>query len=196
MGNEMKEKKTLRLRTRRLWRIKPFERIQKSRKTYSRGGNREPTGDELSEDTEPRRIGLDVGERRIGVSISDPLGLTAQPLGVIDSENAVAKLRQLTKKFEVERFVIGHPLNMKGERGERALSVEEFAKNLEDATGIPYTLIDERLSSKASERALREMGEKPSRKKEAVDQMAAIIILQSYLDRVNSMRSEEEDEDA
>jgi len=190
----MNEKKTVHIKTRRLWQIKPFERVKKSGKIYSRG--QEPVGreDENDEAAESRLIGLDFGERRTGVSISDPLGLTAQPLGVVDSEEAIASLKRLTTRYNVTAFVVGHPLNMNGHPGESAKRAEEFAERLKAETGVPYMLVDERLSSRAGERALREMGRKPSRDKKMVDQIAAVMILQSYLDRRNNMKREEEDE--
>jgi putative Holliday junction resolvase len=190
---EMNEEKRVRIRTRRLWKIKPFERVKKSGKIYSRRSEPESTGDELDE-RDSRIIGLDFGERRIGISISDPLGLTAQPGGVVDSQEAISSLVKMTTRYDVSLFVIGHPLDASGEQGESAKRVEEFAGELKEATSIPYALVDERFSSRAAERALRDMGKQPSREKAAVDQIAAVMILQSYLDRINSMKHEDDDE--
>jgi putative Holliday junction resolvase len=188
----MEDKKKIRIKTRRTWGIKPFQRVERSGKTYSRKGDPLGLEHELDEGDESRIVGLDVGLKRTGVAISDPLGITAQPLGVLDSEEAIPRLKELTGKRQISLFVIGHPLGMDGKRGKSAKMVEEFAQKLEDATNVPYRLVDERLSSRAGERALREMGRKPSRDKGAVDQIAAVIILQSYLDRATRMNSEDE----
>ena len=149
----------------------------------------------MEEELEPRVLGLDVGEKRIGVAISDPLGITAQPLGVIGAESGIEELKELMPKHEIELIVVGHPLTLKGERGERARSVEEFARNLKTATGVPFTLVDERLSTKAAERIMREMGRKPSREKVRVDELSAVIILQSYLDGKATFEPKDSDED-
>jgi putative Holliday junction resolvase len=187
----MDDEKRIQMKTRKRWGIKPFQRVEKSGKIYSRKGDPLGLEDEMDEGEEPRIVGLDVGRKRTGVAISDPLGITAQPLGVVDSEEAIPRLTELTGKRQVALFVIGHPLSMDGERGRSAEMVEEFARKLKEATNVPFCLVDERLSSKAGERALREMGRKPSRNKGAVDQIAAVIILQSYLDRVTRMNSED-----
>ena len=192
----MAKKNIPQLKIRRFWKIKPFERIKKSAKVYSRDRETHRPAHDVEEELQPRVLGLDVGEKRIGVAMSDPLGITAQPLGVIDAESGIQKLKELVSKHEVELIVVGHPLTLKGERGERAHSVEEFARNLESETGVPCTLVDERLSSKAAERAMREMGRKPSREKGRVDELAAIIILQSYLDRKAMSEYEDSNEDA
>jgi len=183
------------LKIRRFWKIRPFERIKKSDKVYSRKGEAQRPAHDMQEELEPRVLGLDVGEKRIGAAISDPLGITAQPLGVIDAESGIEKLKELIPKHEIGLIVVGHPLTLKGERGERARSVEEFARNLKTATGVPFTLVDERLSTKAAERIMREMGRKPSREKGRVDELAAVIILQSYLDGKATFKPKDSDED-
>jgi len=189
----MAKKDIPQLKIRRFWKIKPFERIKKSDKVYSRKRETQPPAHDPEEELQPRVLGLDVGEERIGVAMSDPLGITAQPLGVIDAESGIAKLKELVSRHEIGLIVVGHPLTLKGERGERARSVEEFARNLGSTTGVPFALVDERLSSKAAERVIREMGKKPSREKGRVDELAAVIILQSYLD--GKAMSEYEDSD-
>ncbi|MFQ5905253.1 MAG: Holliday junction resolvase RuvX [bacterium] len=187
----MARKHTPQLKIRRFWKIKPFARVKKSGKIYSRKRERRRTFDEARGELEPRVLGLDVGERRIGVAMSDLLGVTAQPLCVIDAQNALQKLKELAAKHDVELFVIGYPLTLRGEKGDKARDMEEFATNLKNATGVPTKLVDERLSSKAAERALREMGRKPSRDKGSVDQIAAVMILQSYLDTRSRLAHEE-----
>lgn len=191
----MGKKNIPQLKVRRFWKMKPFERIKKSDKVYSRHKDVQRPAHDVEEESEARVLGLDVGDKRIGVAISDPLGITAQPLGVIDAESGMEELKELMPKHEIELIVVGHPLTLKGERGERARSVEEFARNLKTATGVPFTLVDERLSTKAAERIMREMGRKPSREKGRVDELAAVIILQSYLDRKATFETKDSDED-
>ncbi len=192
----MKKKEIIRPKVRRRWTVKPFERIKESDKIYSRTREDQKFQSDDREETEPRIIGLDLGEQRVGVAMSDPLGITAQPVGVIPASEALAGLSELCAKKGVTLFVIGHPLGLRGEAGPKAKEAQEFGNRLSEVTGVPHVLFDERLSSVAAERALREMGVKPSRKKEAVDLIAAVLILQSYLDRKNRLdaRGEENDE--
>lgn len=192
----MAKKEIPQLKIRRFWKIKPFERIKKSDKVYSRKRKGEHPAEDPEEELHPRVLGLDVGEERIGVAMSDALGITAQPLGIVDAGSAMKKLKELVSKHEIGLIVVGHPLTLKGERGERARSVEEFARNLKIATGVPFTLVDERLSTKAAERVMREMGRKPSREKGRVDELSAVIVLQSYLDRKAMSEYEDINEDA
>jgi putative Holliday junction resolvase len=181
----MKKEDTTRPKVRRAWTIKPFERIKESDKIYSRTREAEKSLRDNGEESEPRIIGLDLGEKRIGVAISDPLGITAQPVGVIPASDALETLKELRARRDAALFVIGYPLGLRGEAGQKAIEAQEFGKRLSEVTGVPHVLFDERLSSVAAQRALREMGVKPSRKKEAVDVIAAVLILQSYLDRKN-----------
>lgn len=181
---------------RRFFKIKPGQRVKESGKVYSRKKLSQPGLTDTGHEPESRVIGLDVGKKRVGVAMSDPLRITAQPVDVVETEEAILKLKRLTENYDVELFVIGNPLTLDGHPEEQAQSVLRFAKKLRDATGLPFILEDERLSTKAAERTLRQMGRKPSREKEAVDQMAAIIILQSYLDRENSFKRGNHNEEA
>jgi putative Holliday junction resolvase len=176
------------------WQIKPQERIKESEKIYSRKKVHERPLRDVEEGVEPRIVGLDIGEARIGVAISDSLGITAQPLGAIAAHDALKTLTELVSKHRIELIVIGLPITMKGERGEQALSAEEFGRKLQEATGVPTTFVDERLSSKAAERAIRDMGKKPSMNKGYIDELAAAMILQAYLDSRYRPRTEESDE--
>lgn len=135
-----------------------------------------------------RAIGLDYGTKTVGVAISDPLGITAQELETIvrKQENklrqTLARIESIIDEYEVDTIVLGYPKNMNNTLGERAQSTEKFKEDLERRTGIPVILWDERLSTKESERILQESGVRREHRKEVIDQIAAAIILQGYLD--------------
>jgi putative Holliday junction resolvase len=134
---------------------------------------------------EPRVMGLDYGEKRIGVALSDPLGLTAQPLTTLQRtslEHDLDALAALQARHEVRRVVIGLPLSLKGERGDRARAAEGFGRRLERKTGVPVEAWDERLTSVQAERALLEGDVSRKRRREVIDRTAAVFILQSWLD--------------
>lgn len=130
-------------------------------------------------------LGLDVGERRIGVAISDASARIAAPLTTIAAhplERAIAQIARLVAERGVIRVVVGLPLTMRGEHGPQALAVQRFADALATTLACPVVLFDERLTSVAAEQMLRNLGLKPAKIKEQIDQVAASIILQDYLD--------------
>lgn len=133
-----------------------------------------------------RIMGLDVGERTIGVAVSDPLGLTAQGITTIrrdgDLEKDLEKLQQIIKEWEVTGIVVGLPKNMNGTLGPSAERCQEMAKVLAETTGLPVESWDERLSTMAAERTLLEGNVSRRKRKKVIDKMAAVIILQGYLD--------------
>jgi putative Holliday junction resolvase len=132
-----------------------------------------------------RILGLDVGARRIGIAISDPLGLTAQGLTTLQRRNRrydLAELRKLLEDHQIREIVVGNPLRMSGESGIQAEKMASFAAQLEKAFGIPLHLWDERLSTAEAHRLLDETEIRDSRRKEVIDKMAAVLILQSFLD--------------
>ncbi len=136
-----------------------------------------------------RMLGLDIGERRIGVALSDPEGIIAIALTVIERKSEDAALKQLidlTHEREVERIVIGLPLSLDGSLGKQAQAVQSFAKSLARRTELPVVTWDERLSTVAAERMLAEAGVKRDKRKKHLDSVAAAIILQGYLDRERS----------
>jgi len=143
--------------------------------------------------SEHRRIlGLDLGSKRIGLAISDPLGLTAQGLPTLKHANRRAtmeRLRELTDAYQVERIVLGHPLHMKGYASARAEEAERFAEWLRRDLKLPVELFDERLTSAEAERLMREAGASRRERREAADRMAAQLILQAYLDRARALDS-------
>ncbi|MDD3272041.1 MAG: Holliday junction resolvase RuvX [Syntrophomonadaceae bacterium] len=132
-----------------------------------------------------RIMGLDVGEKRIGIAISDPMGWTAQGHSVLQRsvlEADVKNIGQLCQDYEVEKIVVGLPLNMDGSIGPKVLEVQEFARSLETALAIEVAYWDERLSTKSAERVLIEADLSRRRRKQVIDKMAAVHILQAYLD--------------
>jgi putative holliday junction resolvase len=132
-----------------------------------------------------RTLALDHGTVRIGVAVSDELGVIAQPLEFIPAEPFtafLARLRQLVAERDVGRILVGMPRNMDGTYGPAAEKVEEFVRQLRDAFTIPIQTWDERLTSVQAQRMLREASVKGTKQRLKVDQMAAAILLQSYLD--------------
>ncbi len=134
-----------------------------------------------------RVMGLDVGERRIGVALSDALRVTAQPLTVLERREAAADLRAiaaLAATHDVERIVVGLPLMMNGTLGEQAQRVTAFVDELrQQVSGCAVELLDERLTTVQGERSLIAMDVSRRKRKQVIDQVAAQLILQDYLDR-------------
>lgn len=132
-----------------------------------------------------RILGLDLGDRRIGVAVSDLLGWTAQGVEVIDRKGSIPwlqRLDQLIQEYEVTEIVIGLPRNMNGTIGPRGEAVQAIAKEVAERTSLPVTLWDERLSTSAVEKTLISADVSRKKRKQVVDQMAASWILQGYLD--------------
>ena len=132
-----------------------------------------------------RIMGLDLGEKRIGIAFSDPMGWTAQGHSILQRKGLkkdLSYLQELCQEFQVEKIVLGLPLNMNGTMGPRALETQEFARALQEALKIPVDFWDERLSSKSAERVLLEADLSRKRRKELIDKIAAVHILQAYLD--------------
>ena len=132
-----------------------------------------------------RVLGLDVGDRRIGVALSDPLGLTAQPLIVLERRGLAKDLEALcamVQRHDVEAVIVGLPLTLRGERGVQAEKVASFSDALRRRVAVPVQFIDERFTTAQGERALREMGASRGQRKRVIDQVAAQLILQQFLD--------------
>ena len=133
-----------------------------------------------------RLLSLDVGDRRIGAALSDPLGITATPLLAIDRRrvrDAAAAVLDLAREHEVSGIVVGFPLTLSGEAAHQAAKVKDFVRVLESRTELPVVAVDERFSTQEAERLLRSAGRRArSRDKGAVDSAAAAVILQTYLD--------------
>lgn len=134
-------------------------------------------------------MGLDVGEKRIGVAIANAAGLLAVPLAVLDRVEEEADLKailDLAEEHDVEQIVVGLPRSMDGSIGKQAEVVLAFCKLLSQHTDIPVDTWDERLSTVAAERLLSEAGVKKGKRKAQRDALAAAIVLQGYLDRARS----------
>ena len=143
-----------------------------------------------------RLMGLDYGSKTVGVAVSDPLGLTAQGVETVwrKQENklrqTMARIEELISEYQVERIVLGYPKNMNNTVGERAVKSLEFKEKLEGRTGLPVVMWDERLTTAEAERTLMETGVRRENRKQFLDQMAAVLILQGYLDRMNMNKDE------
>ena len=131
-----------------------------------------------------RIVGLDPGTVRIGVAVSDPLYLTAQPYGNLDAAASGLddRLRELATKTGAERFVVGLPIGLDGKEGAAAERARELADLVMAATGLPVDLYDERFSTVTAERVLVAAGVRRKRRKEARDRVAAAVFLHAYLD--------------
>ena len=135
-----------------------------------------------------RILGLDYGSKTVGVAVSDPLGLTAQGVEIIrrKSENklrqTLARLEELIAEYQVERLVLGLPKHMNNDMGDRAVKSLEFQEILKRRTGLDVVMWDERLTTVEANRILAETGVKGAGRKQFVDELAAVFILQGYLD--------------
>jgi len=135
-----------------------------------------------------RVLGIDLGERRVGVAVSDPTGSIAQPLPTLrrraGKRMPIAILQGLAEQYEVQGIVMGLPLAPSGDDTEWTRTVREAASKLAERSGVPVHLVDERFTSRAAERAIRGLGlpKKKREEKARVDAAAAVLILQSWLD--------------
>ncbi|PLT35239.1 Holliday junction resolvase RuvX [Bacillus sp. V5-8f] len=132
-------------------------------------------------------MGLDLGTKTLGVAVSDALGWTAQGLETIKineekKEFGLARLSEIIKEHEVSKIVLGLPKNMNATIGPRGEASQAFAKVLEERFGLPVHLWDERLTTMAAERVLLEADVSRAKRKKVIDKMAAVMILQGYLD--------------
>jgi putative Holliday junction resolvase len=131
-----------------------------------------------------RILAIDYGSRRMGLAVSDALGITAQGLDTLERKNKrsdFARLERTIREYQVEEIVLGNPLRMSGEEGTQARKVAEFAEELRRRFVLPVQLWDERLTSSEANRLLREAEVSLHRRTQAVDRMAATLILQSFL---------------
>ncbi|MFQ5794579.1 MAG: Holliday junction resolvase RuvX [Candidatus Bipolaricaulia bacterium] len=139
----------------------------------------------MDEEQAVRILGLDLGERRIGLAVSDPTGTIASGRGVYTRQRLDQDLDHLERLIEAEgiiEVVLGYPLNMDGSIGERAQQTLAFKEELEARVEVPVVLFDERLSTAEAERVLIEADLSRRRRKRVIDELSAVVILQSYLD--------------
>lgn len=132
-----------------------------------------------------RILALDIGEKRIGVAVSDALNITAQGLETIkrlDKESTFFRIKALAEEYDVSRIIAGMPLNMNGTKGRAGELVEEFLAGLGEKIEVPIDTIDERLTSVQGERLLLEADISRKKRRRSIDKVAAQLILQNYLD--------------
>lgn len=140
-----------------------------------------------------RVLGLDYGSKTVGVAVSDPLGITAQGRETIwrKDENklrrTLARIEELVAEYQVGTLVVGYPKNMNNTIGERALKSLEFKEMLERRTGLPVVMWDERLTTVEANRTLMETGVRRENRKQYLDELAAVFILQGYLDSLKNI---------
>lgn len=131
-----------------------------------------------------RKMGVDYGDKRIGIAFTDPLNIICSPYEVyknVGKEDALKHLDKLIKNFDVDEVAIGLPLNMDGSEGKRAILHRQFGEDLANLSGVKVHFIDERLTSAEAEEMLIESGMRREKRKEVIDKIAAQIILQSFM---------------
>ncbi len=136
-----------------------------------------------------RVLALDVGKRRIGLAISDGLGLTAQGLPTLERTTIredLSRLSDLTGERSVALYLIGDPLHMSGDQSRQAQYIRDFGARLSERTGVPVKFWDERLTTVQAHRVLRESGISIEKRAKAIDKLSAVILLESYLDSCRS----------
>lgn len=144
-----------------------------------------------------RWMGLDFGTKTVGVAISDELGITAQPVETITRKSntklrkTLARIEQLVLEYRITDIVLGYPKNMNNSEGARVEATKEFGEMIKRRVGLPVVFWDERLTTMESERILIETNIRRENRKAYIDQMAAVLILQSYMD-ARTMREKEE----
>jgi putative Holliday junction resolvase len=132
-----------------------------------------------------RILGIDLGDVRTGLAVSDPTGMLAGGIGTFTTKNEeelISLLSNTVNQYQVEKIVIGNPINMNGTIGERSQKVQEFVKKLSEEVKIPVILFDERMTTMAAHRIMNETNTRGKKRKAAVDTLSAQIILQNYLD--------------
>ena len=149
-----------------------------------------------------RVLGLDYGSKTVGVAVSDPLGLTAQGVETVwrKQENklrrTLARIEEIISEYQVTEIVLGYPKNMNNTVGERAEKSLEFKEMLEKRTGLPVVMWDERLTTMATDRTLEETGVHKEDRKQYLDQVAAVFILQGYLDAAAHKKEQQEESES
>jgi putative Holliday junction resolvase len=140
-----------------------------------------------------RTLALDIGKRRIGVAISDPLGMVARPVETLHSVSLnkdVAYLANLAKTLEAEQLVVGDPIHMSGDPSPMSGRARTFGSLLAQASGLPVVYWDERLTTVEAQRILEDSGVQPRKVRQQIDAVAAAVILQSYLNTIKPPRAE------
>lgn len=149
-----------------------------------------------------RILGLDYGTKTVGVAISDPLEYTAQGLEIIRRKEdnklrqTLARIEEIIKEYQVEKVVVGFPKNMNNTIGDRAEKSIEFGQMIERRTGLPIVMWDERLTTVSANQVLMENNVRRENRKEYVDKVAAVIILQGYLDMLHMKKAQIDEQES
>jgi putative Holliday junction resolvase len=131
-----------------------------------------------------RFLGVDYGTKRVGLALSDPLGITASPHSTVPRATVVSEVMNLVKEMDIGTIVVGLPTGLSGDEGMSASEARKLADELGSATGVDVVLVDERYTSRIAEGALLQAGMKRRERREKVDQVAAALILQEYLEKL------------
>jgi len=132
-----------------------------------------------------RILALDVGKKRIGLAVSDEMGWTAQGLDTLERtriRDDLTRLKELAEQWNIETLLVGEPLRMSGETSRQSQYTREFAERLKEHLSLPVIFWDERLTSVEAERVLRETGASLEKRKQSIDRLAAVLLLESYLE--------------
>ena len=128
-------------------------------------------------------LGLDHGSHRVGLAMSDPLRITAQPLEVVPRATAVARIKDLVLEYQIAEIVVGLPISLDGAQGGPAEAARGFGAEVAAATGVDVTYLDERFTTVTAEKVMLEAGARRRVRRENIDKVAAAIILRAFLDR-------------
>lgn len=143
-----------------------------------------------------RILGLDLGGKRVGVALSDPSGVIASALETVDGRDKdflIAHVRDLVAQHHVDTVVVGRPLNIDGSVGAQAVKYAELTQRLAERLTVPVVTQDERFSTVEAHNTMKSLGESGRKRRESVDRVAAVIILQTYLDKTNAAKKRAED---
>jgi len=138
-------------------------------------------------------LSLDIGKRRIGIAVSDPLGFVARPVQTLNAVSLnvdVAYIAQLAGELEAEMIIVGDPIHMSGDPGTMSNRVHKFGEVLAEVSGLPVDYCDERLTTVEAQRILQDSGVPPRKARQQIDAVAAAVILQSYLNTKKPPRNE------
>lgn len=139
-------------------------------------------------DIQKKVLALDIGERRVGLAVSDELGMLAHPFRTLKWEgqkNFINTIKQIIEEEHIAKLVIGIPYNLNGSMSKKTEEIKKISDQIQDQLFIEVIEIDERLTTKMAKQVLHAVGKKPSKNRDKIDQVAAVYILQSYLDRLN-----------
>ena len=139
--------------------------------------------------TVDRILAVDYGVKRIGLALSDLLGITAQEyetIKVLKRDEHFSRIKEIVQKENVKKILVGMPLNMDGTKGERVREVEKFIEKLKRYVNIPIIMRDERLTSVEAEKIMLSLGQKTSKNKEKIDRLAAVLLLENYLESISN----------